>query len=255
MAAMREAFTLVTGAASGFGRSIAEKISPSRRLVLSDIDAEKLDAARGACATPGHLLWARDLSRPEGVGADLAAYIEKENIGIEHFVHSAGVFGLQFARAHDMTFVTRIFNVNLFSAIEIVRTLSQRRVNQGALRSITFISSIGSRIGATGQYVYAASKGAVNGLCLALAVELAPTVRVNAVLPSIIETGINREDFSKPQFIASMKAIHPLGLGRSDDVADAVEFLISDRARWITGQELVVDGGRLAGKAVLMASK
>jgi NAD(P)-dependent dehydrogenase (short-subunit alcohol dehydrogenase family) len=249
---VREAYTLVTGAASGFGRSIAEKLSPARRIVLADINVEKLEAARSSCMTPRHLLWARDLSRPDGVGTDFASFLEKENICVEHFIHSAGIFGLQFARAHDMAFVERVFNVNLFSAIEIIRTLAQKRANHGALRSITFISSIGSRIGATGQYVYAASKGAVNGLCLALAVELAPTVRVNAVLPSIIETGMNCEEFSKPEFVAAMKAMHPLGLGRPGDVADAVEFLISDRARWITGQELVVDGGRLAGKTLLM---
>jgi NAD(P)-dependent dehydrogenase (short-subunit alcohol dehydrogenase family) len=249
---VREACTLITGAASGFGRSLAEKLSPSHRLVLADIDAEKLEAARSSGMTPRPLLWARDLSRPEGVGAELASLLEKENICIEHFIHSAGIFGLQFARAHDMAFVERIFNVNLFSAIEIIRTLAQKRANHGALRSITIISSVGTRVGAAGQYVYAASKGAVNGLCLALAVELAPAVRVNAVLPSIIETGMNSAEFSQPEFVASMKAMHPLGLGRPDDVADAVEFLVSDRARWITGQELVVDGGRLAGKTLLM---
>ena len=250
---MREAFTLITGAASGFGRSIAEKLSPSRRLVLSDVDAEKLDAARSACATPGHLLWARDLSRPEGVGVEFTALLTKENICIEHFIHSAGVFGLQFARAHDMAFVERIFNVNLFSAIELIRTLTQKKSNSGALRSITIISSVVTRVGGSGQYVYAASKGAVNGMCLALAIELAPTVRVNTVLPSYIESGMNRGEFAKPEFVASIKAMHPLGPGRPDDVADAVEFLTSDHARWISGHELVVDGGRLAGKTLLPA--
>ena len=248
---MREAYTLITGAASGFGKSIAGKLAPSQRLVLSDLDAEKLETVRGAGTTPGHLLWPRDLNRPEGIGAEFAAFLTKENICIEHFVHSAGVFGLQLPRAHDMTFVSRVFNVNLFSAIELIRTLTQKRANGGALRSITMISSVGARVGAAGQYVYAASKGAVNGLCLALALELAPTVRVNAVLPSIIESGMNREEFARPEFAASIKAMHPLGLGRPEDVADAVEFLMSDRARWISGQELVVDGGRLAGKTLL----
>src|ERR1700688_3674265 len=126
---MREAFTLITGAASGFGRSIVEKLSPSRRLVLSDVDAKKLDTTRSACATPGHLFWARDLSRPEGVGAEFAAFLAGENPCIEHFIHSAGVFGLQLARAHDMAFVERIFNVNLFSAIELIRTLTQKKSN------------------------------------------------------------------------------------------------------------------------------
>ena len=88
-----------------------------------------------ACATPGHLFWARDLSRPEGVGAEFAAFLAKENVCIEHYIHSAGVFGLQLARAHDMAFVARIFNVNLFSAIELIRTLTQRKSNSGALRT------------------------------------------------------------------------------------------------------------------------
>ena len=152
---------------------------------------------------------------------------------------------------HPMAFVSRIFNVNLFSAVELIRTLTQKKSNSGALRTITIISSVGTRVGAAGQYVYSASKGAVNGLCLALAIELAPTVRVNTVLPSYIESGMNRGEFAKPEFVASIKAMHPLGLGQPDDVANAVEFLMSERARWITGQELVLDGGRLAGKTLL----
>jgi NAD(P)-dependent dehydrogenase (short-subunit alcohol dehydrogenase family) len=147
-----------------------------------------------------------------------------------------------------MTFVNRLFNINVFSAMQIIRPLAQKRVNKGALRSITFISAIGSRIGGKGYYVYSASKGAVNAMSLSLAVELAPGVRVNAVLPGTIETEMSRDYFADPDFVASIQAIHPLGLGRAEDVADAVEFLSSDRARWITGQELVVDGGRFASK-------
>jgi len=133
--------------------------------------------------------------------------------------------------------------------MEIIRPLNQKRVNKGALRSITFISSTASRIVAAGGYAaYAASKGALNAMALSLAVELAPSVRVNAVLPGIVGTEMNREHFANPDFVASLQATHPLGLGRPEDVADAVEFLSSDHARWITGQELVVDGGRSANK-------
>ena len=140
----------------------------------------------------------------------------------------------------EIAFVTQLFNVNLFSAMEIIRPLTQKKVNQGALRSITFISSIATRVGASGYSVYAASKGAVNAMSISLAVELAPTVRVNAVLPGIVETQMTKEYFTNPDFVA----FYPLGLGYPEDMADAVEFLSSDRARWITGQELVVDGGR-----------
>jgi NAD(P)-dependent dehydrogenase (short-subunit alcohol dehydrogenase family) len=241
---------LITGAASGLGRCIARKLAPSRKLVLTDISAEKLEAARSTCAAPErHLLWARDLSRLEGIGEELAAWLLARNIGIDHFIHSAGVFGLRSVRANEMAFVTQLFNVNLFSAMEIIRPLVQKRVNQGALRSITFISSTASRIVAAGGYsVYAASKGALNAMALSLAVELAPAVRVNSVLPGIIGTEMNREYFTNLDFVAAIQASHPLGLGRPEDVADTVEFLSSDRARWITGQEFVVDGGRSANK-------
>ena len=60
---------------------------------------------------------------------------------------------------------------------------------------------------------------------------------------------MTKDYFGSPDLVASTQAIHPLGLGRPEDVADAVEFLASDHARWITGQEIVVDGGRSARKA------
>jgi len=247
---MAETYTLITGAASGFGRCIAQKLAPSRKLVLADINAEKLDAVRQTCAHPDqHLMWVRDLNQLNGIGDELAAWLTAKKIAVDHFVHSAGLFGIQFARANEMAFVNRLFNVNVFSAMEIIRPLVSKRVNQGALRSITFISAIGSRLGGKGYAVYAASKGAVNAMSLSLAVELAPAVRVNAVLPGTIETEMNREHFANADFVASVQSLHPLGVGRPEDVADAVEFLSSDRARWITGQEMVVDGGRSARKA------
>jgi NAD(P)-dependent dehydrogenase (short-subunit alcohol dehydrogenase family) len=245
-----EPYTLITGAASGFGRCIAQKLALSRKLVLADINVEKLEATRPACAGPErHLVWVRDLSRLEGIGDDLAALLAAKDALIEHFIHSAGIFGIQFIRANEMAFVRRVFNVNLFSAMEIIRPLVQKKTNKGALRSITFISAIGSKLGGKGYCVYAASKGAVNAMCLSLAAELAPTIRVNAVLPGTIETEMNKEHFADPDFVTSIQAIHPLGFGRPEDVADAVEFLSSDRARWITGQELIVDGGRYARRA------
>jgi NAD(P)-dependent dehydrogenase (short-subunit alcohol dehydrogenase family) len=238
---MGETYTLITGASSGFGRSIAQKLAPSRRLVLVGRSAEKLEAVRRTCEAPErHFFWVRDLSQLHGIGEELASLLAARDIGIDHFIHSAGVPCIQLARASEMALVTRVFNVNLFSAMEIIRPLAQKKVNKGALRSITFISSIATRVGASGYSAYAASKGAVNAMSLSLAVELAPAVRVNAVLPGIIETKMTKEYFTNPDFVA----FYPLGLGRPEDVADAVEFLASDRARWITGQEIVVDGGR-----------
>ena len=242
-------YTLITGAASGFGRCIAKRLAPTCNLLLSDICTERLEVTRQACTDPDrHLVWVRDLNTVAGTGDALGALLISNNITVDHFIHSAGLFGVQHARACDMTFVSHIFNVNLFAAMEIIKPLVQKRANKGALRTITFISSINSRLGAAGYSVYAASKSAVNAQSISLSVELAPMIRVNAVLPGIIETEMNKEHFEDSDFVASLRATHPLGLGQSEDIADAVEFLISDKARWITGQEIVVDGGRLAAK-------
>jgi NAD(P)-dependent dehydrogenase (short-subunit alcohol dehydrogenase family) len=242
---MGETYTLITGASSGFGRSIAQKLAPTRKLILAGRNLEKLEAARKTCASPErHLLWVRDLSRVDGVGEELAAWLATQDIGVDHFIHSAGMTGDLIARAVEMSVVSRVFNVNLFSAMEIIRPLVQKRVNKGALRSIIFISSISGKLGGKAISIYSASKGAVNALARALAVELAPAVRVNAVLPGYIQTEMTQASFTHPEFVAHLQATYPLGLGRPEDVADAVEFLSSDRARWITGQEIVVDGGK-----------
>lgn len=242
---MGETYTLITGASSGFGRSIAEKFSPTRRLILVGRKAETLEAVRSQCASPeNHLIWVRDLSRIEGIGEELSALLAEKSASVDHFVHSAGLLTIQYARAIEMSSVAQIFNVNVFSALEIIRPLVQKRVNQGALKSITFISSVATRVGASGYSAYSASKGAVNGISLSLAVELAPAVRVNSILPGIVGTEMNTEHFANPEFVESVLVTHPLGLGKAEDVADTVEFLASDKARWITGQEIVVDGGR-----------
>lgn len=243
---MAETYTLITGASSGFGSSIAQKMSGTRKLILVGRKAETLERVRHKCQFPErHLIWVRDLSNLDGIGQELIAFLTAQQATVDHLVHSAGLLTIQYARALEMASVQQLFNVNVFSALEIMRPLVQKKINQGALRTITFISSVATRLGASGYSAYAASKGAVNGIALSLAVELAPTVRVNSVLPGIVGTEMNTEHFANPEFVRSVLDTHPLGLGQAEDVAETVEFLASERARWITGQEIVVDGGRV----------
>jgi NAD(P)-dependent dehydrogenase (short-subunit alcohol dehydrogenase family) len=126
----------------------------------------------------------------------------------------------------------------------ILRLLIRRKLNGKHLRRVVFISSTASRFGARGFGLYCASKGALDAFMRAMAVELAPDVRVNSVLPGTVKTAMTEAMLQDPELLARMQSEYPLGLGEPDDIGDAVEYLLSDKARWITGQQLVVDGGR-----------
>ena len=110
--------------------------------------------------------------------------------------------------------------------------------------SAVLISSNISNFGAKAHSAYGASKAAIDGLMRSLAIELAPNVRINSVLPGGIKTALTARIFEDKELIRKMELSYPLGLGCTNDIANAVEFLLSNRSRWITGQQITVDGGR-----------
>ena len=92
--------------------------------------------------------------------------------------------------------------------------------------------------------VYGSSKAALDGLMRNLAMELAPTVRINSVLPGGMITEMTRDIFSDEAKKAEFEKNYPLGIGTPAEIAPVVEFLLSDQSRWMTGQQITVDGGR-----------
>lgn len=240
-------YTLITGASSGIGKSIAVALSQNRHLVLHGRDLNRLDETRNLCANHDrHLLWPMDLAEPGQIQPALSELLLKQQAAIDSFVHCAGVMKILPMRQMDLTLAQRIMNTNFHSAAEIIGLLLKRSVNHHQLRNIVLVSSIASKFGAKGFSLYCASKGALDSLMRALAVELAPGIRVNSVLPGGVRTAMTESMFNDPQLAARLSADYPLGLGQPSDIAAAVEFLISEKARWITGHQLVVDGGRTA---------
>jgi NAD(P)-dependent dehydrogenase (short-subunit alcohol dehydrogenase family) len=243
----RPTFLLLTGASSGIGRDMAIRLSAGQRLILNGRDAARLESTRAACHDPSsHLVWRFDLSDPAGVDDDLARLLDEKTAAVSGFVHCAALLQILPLRSLALSQVKQAFDVNFFSAMEIARALTRRKVNQRNLTSIVFISSIASQFGARGFSAYCATKGALDALMKALAVELAPEVRVNSVLPGGIRTEMSARIFESDEMVAKFERDYPLGIGSPDDVTSMVEFLLSPRARWITGQQMVVDGGRTA---------
>jgi NAD(P)-dependent dehydrogenase (short-subunit alcohol dehydrogenase family) len=237
-------YTLITGATSGIGFEMAKYLSVNRRLVLVGRDTEKLRHSIESLKSPErHKSILVDLNADRGVLYNLLTdYIVSNGIEVDSFIHCAGATKILPLKNFDIESIDRIFNVNLFSAIEIIKALL-RKHNHFALQNIIFISSLWSIRGQKGNSMYASAKGAINSLVYSLSKELAPKIRVNAILPGAVETPMTADIMNGEYGKAELKD-YPLGYGKCSDIVNSVEFLLSDKARWITGQTISVDGGR-----------
>ena len=239
------AYTLITGASSGIGRAIAVRLSATMPLILHGRDEARLAETRGLCAAPDrHLCWRHDLREIDLAAGSLRALLAEHGATVAHFVHSAGMATVLPPRMITAAATAEIFNVNFISAAAICGLLTQKTVNQRQLRGVVFISSIWSKFSTRGHSLYGASKAALDGLMRGLALDLAPEVRVNSVLPGAVPSAMAAQGFADAEIAGNLHRDYPLGTGQAEDVAGLVAFLLSDEARWITGQQFVIDGGR-----------
>jgi NAD(P)-dependent dehydrogenase (short-subunit alcohol dehydrogenase family) len=242
-----ERYVLITGASSGIGREMAVDLSRQYRLLLNGRDAERLEETRMRCESPErHLSWARDLADVGSLADALLAFLRDNGACVTGFVHCAALLKVLPLRSIVIAHAQEVMNTNMFAAMEITRLLMRKDSNHKALRSIVFVSSIASQFGAKGFTAYCASKAALDGLMKALAVELGPDIRANSVLPGGVRTPMTEAMFADPDTAERLTRDYPLGVGLPSDIANAVAFLLSEQARWITGHQLVVDGGRSA---------
>ena len=238
-------YTLITGASSGIGRAIALRLACERNVILHGRDAGRLEATGAQCPEASkRLVWRFDLADPAGVESSLIGLLKANEAVVDTFIHSAGMLTLLPLRSMTSAQMSELMNVNFLSAAQIVGALVKKANNDKQLRNVVFVSSTASKYGAKAFSIYSASKGALDSMMRSLAVELAPQVRVNSVLPGGIGTRMTDRMLSEAELRERMERDYPLGLGRAEDVAGFVRFLVSDEARWITGQQFVIDGGR-----------
>jgi NAD(P)-dependent dehydrogenase (short-subunit alcohol dehydrogenase family) len=243
--ATQGAYTLLTGASSGIGESLAITMSRDHDLILNGRDADRLQSTVRRSSRPeAHYVWPCDLADPAAASESLNDFISTQHFRVSNFVHCAGVVHLSPIRHTALEQMFDLFSVNLFSVVAILRVLMLQRSGPVHLRNVLIISSAAALLGEKGVALYSASKGAVNALVEALAAELAPAVRVNAILPGLVKTPMSESTIRSADFADQVGPKYPLGVGETGDVVNLAMYLLSSRARWVTGALWVIDGGR-----------
>jgi len=242
---------LVTGASSGIGRACAiDAARQGATVALVGRDAARLEEARAACAAAGggtvsHCAVSLDLCDHPRLPDALDTIVTR--LGpLAGLVHAAGVSLTLPLATTTPADLDRLLAINVTAALHLTSLAVKRQhwVAEGG--SIVFIASVMGIVGEAGKAAYACSKGAILAGARSLAVELAPRhIRVNAISPGVVQTPLlARAAYARsPESLAAVTDRHLLGLGEPTDVAHAATFLLSDKARWITGTNLVVDGG------------
>jgi NAD(P)-dependent dehydrogenase (short-subunit alcohol dehydrogenase family) len=238
-------FALVTGGTTGIGRATAELLhAAGARVAITGQNPDSLAAA--ARELPSDVLVLRSDARSLTEATELGAEVQRRFGKLDVLFLNAGVAQLAPFEAVDEAFYQEHMDVNVKGVVFTLQKLLPL-LGQGA--SVIVNTSVADQRGTPGLSIYSATKGAVAALVRALAVELAPRgVRVNSVCPATILTPIQQK-FGLPADVAQATAEKyaariPLGrFGAAAEVARAVLFLASPSASYITGTELLVDGG------------
>jgi NAD(P)-dependent dehydrogenase (short-subunit alcohol dehydrogenase family) len=236
---------LITGASSGIGYDISKALhEQGAHLILTGRNKKKLELLKSELKTNCTYIVA-DLTTEDGL-----ENIINNTPTIDGIVHSAGAikpFPVKFIKQKQ---IDELFNINYNAPVLLTSALLKaKKINKKA--SLIFISSISSNFAHKGGAIYSSTKAAINSYSKTIAIEFAPKqIRSNVIEAGMVKT---------PLFNLAEKAVtkelmdlheeqYPLGFGETKDVSNTVLFLLSEVSKWITGTQIVMDGGLTAGK-------
>jgi NAD(P)-dependent dehydrogenase (short-subunit alcohol dehydrogenase family) len=234
---------LVTGASSGIGRQTAlECAAMGASLIITGRNQERVNKLLNELPGSGHVSHLCDLLNSSAISSFV-----KDIHTVDGVVHCAGL-----VKPFPVSFLTRekldeTIHSNFYTVVELTTALFKaQKINRGA--SFIFLSSISGQHPHKGGSMYAASKAAVEAFCKTVALEYAHKgIRANCISPAMVKTQMFDDAVSgmSTQSMEEHVAKYPLGVGLPEDVARAAVFLLSPAARWITGTNMVMDGGLL----------
>lgn len=242
---------IVTGASSGIGAQCAIDCSKmGARVVLVARNEERLKQTLEQCEEPSrHIILSLDLSSSDGLKESIKDVVAK--VGkINGVVNCAGMSSVTPLKLVTDELLDQFFRTNVYSAINLSKEVTRMgNYDKEHGCSIIFFASIMGLCGDKCKTMYSATKGALIAAARSMACELAKNkIRVNVVSPGAIETPINAKlpHMADPELRKELEDKHLLGLGECSDISNACIYLLSDAAKWVTGQNLIVDGGYTA---------
>lgn len=240
---------VVTGASSGIGRAVAIELSRrNARLILMGRNEEKLRLTKELLENDRCQCVTLDVREQAGIRTRIMDLCERSG-RLYGLCHCAGMVETRPLGSSTVEGLQEMLDVNLTAGLELAKAVCRRDVIEKEGGSVLFIASVYGIVGMPGQIGYSASKGAVIAAARAMAAELARRkIRVNCISPGMVRTDMTARSMamlSKEQ-VKSLEENHPLGIGRPEDVARAAAFLLAPQNTWITGINLVIDGGYTA---------
>lgn len=234
---------LVTGATSGIGFEICKQIAiAGGNFIGIGRNVEKLQNHIDEFALEDSKVVEFDLAVIENIHL----LVTELPLKIDGFVHSAGIANVKPMQFFNYDDYESIRKINLDSVLVLFsELLKKKKINKNA--SIVFISSISAIRGAKGNGLYAITKAALDGISKVYANELSSkNIRVNTIQPGMVETDMSKqaENILSKEIMDIDRSKYPLGYGETKDIALPVIFLLSKASKWITGQSIVIDGGR-----------
>lgn len=235
---------IVTGASSGLGEASALLLNKLGATVVAIArNEERLNSMKARCEYPKHMhIEIKDLA--EDIG-ELPKYVKtlKEKYGkFSGLAYCAGIEGLLPLLMIEYETAEKIFKTNYFAPLFFAKGFLDRRNNIGRGASLVFLSSIDALTSTKGQPLYGGSKAALSASMKSVSKDVAPQgIRINCLLPSMIATPMTQS--TSLNVCNEISEKYPFGWGEPDDVANMVVYLLSDKAKYISGQNYIIDSG------------
>ena len=236
---------LILGSSSGIGLNIAKFYYKKRNfynLILVSKDKKKISIYKKLFKGIDPIFF--DLRNFEKYEFLFNKIIKKYG-KVDYCVHSAGIHKINSIKSLSVKDLSETVDINLKSPIYLSKFIANLQYFSRP-SSVLFISSVMGIVGEPGQVLYSSTKSGLYGLVKSLSVELAKyKIRINCVSPGIIDSPLYKKYSSQIVNTTNDKYIskHPLGIGSFSDLNNLIQFLLSDKSRWITGQNCIIDGG------------